>query len=264
MKIFKQGFLEGMFLVFYIFLSFNADLFGQCGDRAHHRGPCNEDPSWIWKGAWDIHFGPSYFSPVDNKEFDGVKLNSMSGYSLAIDYSINLSRSATRQRFRLEYNDVKKKTSDREYTELNIGFHFFTKLGKNGNETSNIIGGIGGGMGFTDLKSITRKDSFSSDGRASYLSGMVYYLEADIIKYLYYSSVGVSISAHVKWNISGDIRGFIIYPALSISFNNFTGFDIGNIKESNNLTRQRKERYSPDSLQKQLMDNDLQKELMDK
>lgn len=214
-----------MFLVFYIFLSFNIDLeaeyVGYPVTVPVIKGDLREALS---EAAWDFHFGPSYFSPVDNKEFDGVKLNSMSGYSLVIDYSSNLSRSATRQRFRLEYNDVKKKTSDKEYTELNMGYHFFTKLGKNGNETSNIIGGVGGGMGFTDLKSITRKDSFSSDGRTSYLSGMVFYLEVDIIKYLYYSSVGISISAHIKWNISGDIRGFLIYPALSISVNNFTGY----------------------------------------
>jgi len=188
--------------------------------------------------SFDFQVGPSYFSPV-TKELNGIQLNKMSGYSLAFDWSLRESRTISSQRLRLEYNNIKDKIFNQKLREYDIGYKFFTKLAGSGKYDfkKSLIVGIGPGVGILKLENIKKEQ----------VKGNIYYLEGDIIKYFYYKKtyyhkivtrwernpvnptphfddagidvygIAISIGLRIKWNINGDIRGFLFSPALGIS-----------------------------------------------
>jgi len=233
-KIFKQGFLMKNLLMICMLLMGNIYVFGNCIYASGGRVSClpfiNFDPCEHPSKSLDLQVGPSYFSPI-TKELNGVQLNKMSGYSLAIDISLRKSRTISSQRLRVEYNGMKDKIFNQKWREYDMGYKFFTKLAGSGDydfKKGLIIVGIGPGFGISKLENIKKEQ----------VKGNIYYLEGDIIKYFYYnakektlplcsdtkrnkyiSAIAMSIGLRIKWNIGGDIKGFSFSPGLSISVN---------------------------------------------
>jgi hypothetical protein len=173
-KIFKQGFLMKNLLMICMLLIGNIYVFA--GGYITSYPFRDFDPCKPPELSLDLLVGPYYFSPI-TKELNGVQLNKMSGYSLAIDISLRETRSISSQRLRVEYNGMKDKIFNQKWHEYDLGYQFFAKLAGSGKYDfkKGLIVGIGPGFG--TLENLNQYKQTEDN--------IFYYLEADIIKYFY-------------------------------------------------------------------------------